>query len=753
MFIKKRLALISENIKREFNVAKWAFCIVLTLALIIVSVIQIASTRKCNTYSVDFSAIKSTVDPDGTAHLELHGISLRKGSYDFEVGYVSDSAARMDISLENDNFLSVAIPETGASGSVVSKKMDIRKGTDRGKINFTYPEGAAFNLAYITISSDKPLYYDGIMIGILLLLLIPCVWAGVYFWCRSTHKISLLVALGLVILQMIPFVMRSGLNLGIDTRAHMMRIEGVYYGLLDGQFPVVIYPEWNNSYGQLGVLYPNLFLYIPAVFRLMGMSQLGAIKVFMFLLIAGSTVIALASARSIFRREWQITMTLVIICLDDMRLQNMLSDGRIGGAVIAELFYPLVVAGLIEIFYHNRKKWYLLAYGMAGIFCCHIMTASLVCIAVALFTLFVFGKLKDIEILRALGRAILLFAGLVLGTMAMFLKFYFSDWGRDNLQWEDFISTLFPRGRFLDDVRWSYIIILLVLCITALVIVAVRKNISVVRNTYVIPLLCVGTILFLMSTSVFPWTVLKKIPAVDYYMNMIQDSYRFLTLVTCFLAFCLPRLLETVVVSVAGRHSYESRTTILSCVITGLLCFAGFLLSDYEYLFMYNQTLYYDAVIGDMEYQAEDYLPAGTQSEWYESDTGDISDQDAVSSLAYERDGTYVYYAYTNTKEGAYVEFPRFYYDGYVAKDEMSEDLEVVKGEKNRTRVYLKVTDTPSIVRMWYYVPWYLTLAVSVSMGLWIGSLMIVLVRLHYRVDGVAALYVNKKTGDQQHAT
>lgn len=131
-----------------------------------------------------------------------------------------------------------------------------------------------------------------------------------------------------------------------------------------------------------------------------------------------------------------------------------------------------------------------------------------------------------------------------------------------------------------------------------------------------------------------------------------------------------------------------------------------------------------------MEYQYDDYLPAGTVDEWYESDTGFISDENSVKSLAYEREGTYIFYSYTNTEEGAYVEFPRFYYDGYVAEDEMADPIPVYKGNHNRTRVYLKVTDKPYIIRMWYYVPWYLTLACSVSFGAWISSIMIVVARL-----------------------
>ena len=745
MFIKKRLTLFTDNIKREFNAAKYVICIVISLALIFVSAYLILSTKKATSYNVDFSAFLSTVDDDGMTHLEIHGISLRKGSYDFMVGYVSDSQVKMEISLENDNLLSVVLPETGPSGSATDDKIDLKAGTDRGKIKFSYPGTAQFNLAYITIGSDEPLYYDGILIGILLLLLIPCVWAGMYFWCRSTHKISLLVAVGLVIIQILPFVMQPGLHLGVDTRGQMMRIEGIYYGLLDGQFPVVIYPEWNNSYGQLGVLYPNMFLYLPALFRLLGMSQLGALKVYMFLVIAFSAVIALASARSIFKREWQITMALVLISLDDMRLLNMLSDGRITGALIAEMFYPLIIAGLIEIFYHNKNKWYLLAYGMAGVFCCHVMSSSIVCFSVAAFALFMIRKFKDPGVLRAIGKAILLFAGLILGTAVLFVKYYFTDWGQDNLQWVDFTSTLWPRHRILDDVRWSYIITLLTLCIVALVIIVIRKRFELVKNTYIIPMMIIGAVLFLMTTVAFPWKALSRIDAIGYYMNMLQDSYRFMTLAVCFLAFCLPGLLEAVVMSIEGRRSRESNTTVTSCIIVAVLCIASYVFSNYEFFGMTHQMLYYDAVIGDIESQVEDYLPKGTKSEWYESDTGYVSDEDAVASLAYEREGTYVYYSYTNSKEGAYVEFPKFYYDGYTAVDEMSEDLVVCKGDHNRTRVYLKVSDTPAVVRMWYHVPWYLTFFVAISLGMWIGSLMIVAARVYYRFDGVAAFY--KKSG------
>ena len=723
-----------KNIFREFNRIHYVICFAATIALLIAAVLFIKDTNKAKVYNLDFSSMSEDTADDGSTHMYVYGISLRKGLYNLAIGYVSDTSSSVTISLDNDNFRSEEL-SSAPEGNVVAYDFELKSGTDRGKIDLNCPAGGSLQLVSVVITSDKPLNYDRLIIGVLMLLIIPCIWFGMFFFIRSTHKIPLVAAMVIVIVQILPLITNTGLNLGIDTRAHMMRIEGIFYGLLDGQFPVIIYPEWNNSYGQIGVLYPNVFLYIPAIFRLLGMSQLGACKLFLFLAIFTSAAIALASARTIFRRDWQITIAVTVICLDNMRLLDMLGDGRIGGALLAEMFYPLVVAGLIEVFYRNKHKWYLLAYGIAGVACCHVMSATLVCLFVALFALLSIKKLSDPEIRRSIAYSIGLFLGLTFGTATLFLKYYFSDWGQDKLQWEDFVATLWPRGALYDDKKWIYIITLLIICVISVAVVLIRKRRDLIRTSFFTPAFICAAVLFVMSTVAFPWVILRRISVFEYYTNMMQDSYRFLSLADCILAFCIPCILEAVVMSVEGRRSYKSKTTISACVLIAVLCGINLLMINFEFFRSSNTTLYYDAVIGRTEYQMEDYLPSGTQSEWYKTDAGTISDEDAVSSLAYEREGTYVYYSYTNSKEGAYVEFPRFYYDGYVAEDQMAEDIPVYKGDRNRCRVYLEVTDTPAIIRMWYHVPWYLTLAVSLSFGLWIGSIMILVVRIIKRIE------------------
>lgn len=719
------------QIIKKFKIYQWVLIALSTLLFLYVSIHYFSSYGNSKVYNFDFRAFHEADDESGAHHIDLNGISLRKGNYTLAVGYIAQGNTAATISLDNETVITDTYTSTDGEMSNKTYNFELKSGTDRGRLEFISEPGSSLSLGFVTVASDRHIYNDGLIWGILALLMIPVCWIAVYFFEKSRHKFSITVTVILVAIQVLPFILQSGLNMGIDTRAHMMRIEGIYYGLIDGQFPVVVQPEWNNSYGQIGVLYPNVFLYVPALFRCMGMSQLGACKLYLFMVIFAGAAIALGSARTIFKRDWQITVCVVILLMGNMHLSNLYHAGMIGGALLAEMFLPLVIAGLIELFYHNKNKWYLLAYGVAGTICCHVVSATVMFIMIFIFALCSLSKFKDSKINKGIGQAILLVLGLTFGTVACFLKFYFSDWGQDTLQWQDFCSTLYRFNDLTSDKRWTSALIIALVCFIALILVRVRKGKETFKGKYVCATMITGTVILWMSTAYFPWRLLIKVPVIEYYTNMLQSSYRFLSLAGCLFAFCIPELLERIVHLTEGRRSYESKTTITACAIIVILSVFNYSMENYRYFYDDdNVILYFDEVLGEVEYQYDDYLPSGTQNEWYRTDTGFISNENAVKSLAYEREGTYIYYSYTNSAEGAYVEFPRFYYDGYVAEDEMADPVAVYKGDRNRTRVYLKKTDSPSIIRMWYYVPWYLTAACSISYGLWIASLMLVFVRV-----------------------
>lgn len=372
---------------------------------------------------------------------------------------------------------------------------------------------------------------------------------------------------------------------------------------------------------------------------------------------------------------------------------------------------------------------------MAGIFCCHVLSATIICLGVLIFCLFQITKLRDPQIRASLKRAFILFTGLVFGPAIAFLKYYFSDWGKETLQWSDFTSRLWPMGDYSNDIKWAFIIVLIMIASVNLSMLIIRRRYDLLKGNYIIPAFICAVLLFWSSTAAFPWGLLRRISLIEYYTNMIQTAYRILSLASCFMAFCIPKLLEEIVLMKNKARSYDSRTFSLSFSVITLLCVISYASNYISFFYIQNEVLYYDALVGETEYSMEDYLPSGTQHEWYESDSGFISDEEAVNSLAYEREGTYIYYSYTNSADGAYVEFPRFYYDGYIARDEMADEVEVYKGDRNRTRVYLKTTMTPAIIRMWFHVPWYLTFVFAISLGLWVGSLIVLFARVYMRID------------------
>lgn len=724
------------NFIKSMQIYQWVIGAVATLALLIFSVFYLSTYKTSNVYNVDFSTLKINREAGTPYTVTLSGISLPKGNYSLAFGYVASQTGYFDANIVNDVSIHEELPSTKGEISSRVYEFELKEGTDRGRLVFSSDNEEALNLAFITFASDKHIYTDGLIWGILALVLIPVVWLCLSMFGKSKHKVSIAIVAVFIIAQILPFVMQQGLIQGIDTRAHMMRIEGVYYGLQDGQYPVVVNPEWNNSYGQIGVLYPDIFLYVPAVFRLLRMSQLGVAKLFMMIVITASGIIAYGSARTIFKRNWQIIVMCIGILFGNMRMHDMLIGGKFGGSLLAEMFYPLVVAGMIELFFRNRKKWYLLAYGLAGVFCCHVTSATVACIMVVIMSLVSISALKDKSVTAGIGKAVLLFLGLIFGTVACFLKFFFSDWGQDQLQWRDFLSTLWSVKNSFADNRWTSVLVVFILCLGLIIYIWKCNGKEFFQNSFVFQLFITAIILLWMSTVYFPWNVLCKLSVFRYYTNMLQSGNRFLSLAGCMFCVCIPELLEPCIHHKEGRRSFESKSTMAVSIAVLILCSFNTISECYRY-FNDEQAvpLYYDEVVGEVEYTIEDYLPEGTKTEWYQSDSGFVSDETAVESLAYEREGTYVYYAYTNKVKGSYVEFPKFYYAGYIAEDEMAEDIPVYKGEHNRVRVYLKETDTPAVIRLWYFVPGYLTFAVAFSMGIWIASLMLVSAKAVRKMD------------------
>lgn len=91
--------------------------------------------------------------------------------------------------------------------------------------------------------------------------------------------------------------------------------------------------------------------------------------------------------------------------------------------------------------------------------------------------------------------------------------------------------------------------------------------------------------------------------------------------------------------------------------------------------------------------------------------------------------------SYTNSKDGAYVKRPKFYYKGYVAEDESGNPTDVSKGDRNRIRIGLKTTNTPALLKVWYSFPWWMSAATILSFAIWLATPVILAIRINKRIS------------------
>lgn len=195
-------------------------------------------------------------------------------------------------------------------------------------------------------------------------------------------------------------------------------------------------------------------------------------------------------------------------------------------------------------------------------------------------------------------------------------------------------------------------------------------------NRYEKVLLLTALILFYMATVYFPWKILRNADIIESFTDLLQSGNRFVGTVGVLMAFCVPIFADKLLM--CFKSDRRKRNTIII-----VLFLAFFIFSLVGYIDTLDQYLdcdmaIHDEILGNIEYEYEDYLPTGTVTE---------------------------YYKYTSSGEGGYVEFPKFYYEGYRVVDENGNPIPFEKGDKNRIRVAIPKTDTPREIHINYSAP------------------------------------------------
>lgn len=573
-------------------------------------------------------------------------------------------------------------------------------------IQYWYGGEGYFYAHSLSLHSKTGFYQDAGYYAVMLCLISSAVAGYILFQRKRMMRMSAVekeaakkksaVAVILTMISLFSFLpyLHGGLPWGDDLCYHLIRIEGIKDGMRDGQFPVILYPEGMRGYGYLNCMYPYLFLYIPAIIRLFGVSLAASYKTLIFLFGFLTAFITYHCTKSMYPSvKAALTAALLYTCCA-YRYTNIYARGAVGEA-LAMTFLPLLAAGLYHVLAGDRKKWWMLALGMTGLLQTHILSVALggaLCvIAGILFLSRVWKERRFIEI----GKAALMTVLLNLWFLVPFLHYYSEgDLWTSTLnystysEWSVKLSGI-AGANIAGDYRSLSLGIPVVCCAGIAIFWLLTRGCTEQteedrdRRRFLKILTVLGFVcIFLLSGQFGAWEFMK-LPVFESLFSTIQFPWRlfglssvFFIMAGCIALFDCPYL-----------SRYARSTAVALCAVC-MVTAVRYKEDDFaykEYTDLYTEG-HQSKVIG---------VPKGAKTivypyEWRREGLTDdvliaeairVTDTDEVTVSSYWRSGTTTSISYRSDSDSETIVLPVQLYDGYHAEDEEGRTVEIEPSE------------------------------------------------------------------------
>lgn len=557
---------------------------------------------------------------------------------------------------------------------------------------------------------------------------------------------------------------------GADMTGHLLRIEGVKDGLLSGQFPVRIEPNWLQEHGYAGgIFYCSLFLYFPAVLRIMGLTVQAAYKCYKISINIATCLISWYSFKKIFQSNKIGIWGSFLYTFYLVRVIYLYGVDGVG-QYSAMMFLPLIAYGFYRIFTADQRKpeekysFIPLALGISGVISSHVLSCEILLFFIILLCIVCVKKLFQKEIFLQLCKAAAVTVLLNLWYLVPFLDYMLNmdlavtKGGAAYKQiqtWGMYLPQLFEPfpvgGRYgarsadngmLGETSYGIGLgLTLGLLLVIFLLSVVKKSVEErAKNGDLQGItgkpgkiaLGFGLLSLWMATIYFPWDMLAKCSGIlRQLIATLQFPYRMLSFTGVFFVIACCYAIQDLCIM---RNNGKLKPYILYGVIAAIGI--GHLLT----VVYFNNTaftesngmfrLYDETAMGNSYISGGEYVLLGT-------DTGKLTYKGPVCTEkiylnSYEKRGCYVridcdcgygetvkiktpeYEGYVD--KGQYIELPLLYYKGYRAKESGGEILPVVCGENNVVRV-LVPSGFQGIIEVDFKGFWYWRAAELISLG------------------------------------
>lgn len=540
---------------------------------------------------------------------------------------------------------------------------------------------------------------------------------GYYIYTGNLSKRKIAFCLGgIIFLASYPLFL-DYLTIGHDLPFHLLRIDGIKTGLLQGDFPVKIQPVWAHDYGYAaGVFYGDILLYFPALLRLMGFSIQAAYLTFVAVINISTTLISYFCFKRLFQDARFGLLCSMLYTLSYYRLINIYTRAAVG-EYCAMMFLPLIFVGLYEIFTMTEKKgWWkksiMPAIGLAGIIHTHVLTCEMVALFIILACIFCWKRLFKERVFLSLALTVIFTLLLTLAFLVPFMDYYLTEdfiinsdqWITANVQSMGLYFTQvfgimqsavggsnYTSFGVMNEFSSGLGLPLVVgLFICGYYLLTEKKENKKTTTYYLTIFTFICSLLaIVLSTHHFPWNILESSSTLGKtIVSSLQFPWRFMSLATLFVTvgsvIALKKLLEN------KENGMENSLGSLFPVASITLCILTLVsVGWYYYSFLSSATPYhmYDTYeLPSMQLYSCEYLPEGSL-------LSDISEaryacSEGLNFTDVRKVGTHFSCHIKNGNTEGYLEIPMTCYKGYVATHkETQKELTISKGFNNCIKV------------------------------------------------------------------
>lgn len=614
---------------------------------------------------------------------------LEPGVYHLQVSHQQDTYSIIKIMDREKEIASFELP-----ASETDSLFEFRSDKDiyHLEIQFIY-NGGSVDIKHAYLRADGLFYTDTIAWGLIIILLIIC---G-FFYCLKKDIISMSDRERVYVLCFpVLFVFFNYVFLreywmsgsGGDFSFWTGRIEQTKNELLRGQFPVQIYGDALGGHGVLGTLYPGLFVYIPAILRMMHISMESTLRMF-FMMINGATMYtSYYAVKRISNNRAAALIGMIVYMTLPYRI-GCLYFRFAYGEVLAMIFIPLVILGMYEIAVGDKRHWMVLVIGLTGILQSHILSMALTAFMCLLMGVLMIRSLIKEGRYISLIKTILAFIVLNLWYLLPFVECYGYELGLEQsfAVWDFYNETYDPALLFslfssMASVNERYkapmigiaLWILLLLLLYSIIFDKKRND----RDLFIRDLFCVSLLFLFMQSRCFPWQTLQKFESIKSVIQMIQFPIRFGQIAQAGLAI-------DGAVAIAEYELYEKHIKKIGYFLIIPACILMIFITD-----CWVMTGLSDGGKGSLKLvpdidllEYEDYALAAY-------DRGNYPDEPISTAEInnYVKDGTHVEFDYISDGD-AFADIPMQAYPGYRAYDVSGHELGISAGDGAILRVSL----------------------------------------------------------------